>query len=719
MKCLTILLLLPIFLYAQPFDNWLTPFATVEFEEEYINYRFTMIDPNCSLKPAIIPKAAIRFLPAPSYAVSCQEISQGIRELGDYIENPANPANDYSDRIRYLKAFALQTILALGREGLPSPAAEDKILHMIHSPAQDISSLAERMATLYRQVQEALTDHLGREKYISYTGLSNPVPVLFSEETLISDQTRGKDDFGSDSMVWPNYYSKPNSDSYSDGIIETYDLGYIISGNYNTYEGAIFKQWSWLIKTDVNGELLWDKIIEGGDEFIRTIAITQTSDGSLLTCGLIWSSLGKYEPYIMKLNSCGEKEWCKIFSGSVKDNPWAHDIIEISTGELFVLVNNWGTYGVEDMYIFKLDSEGNALWKKPICTGYNHPESAKALGFALLETSTHNLLVSGRAYWAHPWEPGGTKWIRPLSVMIDSAGNEEWVLPVGLQDTLYGSAEKVIQIDESTFIGVGAQWPNAAARNMWIMEFNGSGNVVNSKILDATTLDSSFVKGFLADIQKIGDTLYFGGFSGTLMVGFIPAVEFSSDLNIFTDDFAIFNKVIHDNTRDPSSLCRTYDNKLLSNPTFNGIDNIEIMLSKLNLSLEYDTAYPGAYTYDSLCTTPGLPQSGFIFLDDCDIITGMEIPSPEEYYARVQTIVVTAYPNPAETEITLAFQNTEHHNNMLLECYNLFGQRVHSEKIYKGQQKTKLSIEQWQSGLYIAVVKSDGRVAGQVRFVRR
>jgi hypothetical protein len=97
----------------------------------------------------------------------------------------------------------------------------------------------------------------------------------------------------------------------------------------------------------------------------------------------------------------------------------------------------------------------------------------------------------------------------------------------------------------------------------------------------------------------------------------------------------------------------------------------------------------------------------------------VEVPSPQQYYATIAQISLTAYPNPAETEITLAFQNTEHHHNMLLECYNLFGQRVHSEKVYKGQQKTKLSIEHWQSGLYIAVVKSDGRVAGQVRFVRR
>ncbi len=96
-----------------------------------------------------------------------------------------------------------------------------------------------------------------------------------------------------------------------------------------------------------------------------------------------------------------------------------------------------------------------------------------------------------------------------------------------------------------------------------------------------------------------------------------------------------------------------------------------------------------------------------------------EIPSPEEYYSFIASIPITAYPNPAETEITLAFENTEHHSNMLLECYNIFGQKVHSEKIYKGQQQTKLSVSNWSKGLYFAVVKSNGKVAGTGKFVVR
>jgi hypothetical protein len=162
-------------------------------------------------------------------------------------------------------------------------------------------------------------------------------------------------------------------------------------------------------------------------------------------------------------------------------------------------------------------------------------------------------------------------------------------------------------------------------------------------------------------------------------------------------------------------MIRSFDNKILSNSSFFE-PGVDIVLSKLNLNLEYDTAYNGNFTYDSLCQ-PGPPQSGFIYLDDCDIITATEMPSPEEYYSSIAAIPITAYPNPAETEITLAFQNTEHHNNMLLECYNIYGQKVHSEKIYKGQQQTKLNMNSWNNGLYIAVIKSNGKVAGKSRFV--
>jgi hypothetical protein len=166
-------------------------------------------------------------------------------------------------------------------------------------------------------------------------------------------------------------------------------------------------------------------------------------------------------------------------------------------------------------------------------------------------------------------------------------------------------------------------------------------------------------------------------------------------------------------------LIKSSDNNFVLASTItetNGDKNI--YLYKIDKNLEFVPFDTNTYTYDSLCLEQ--IQSGTIDLSDCLVWTGAEeIPSPEEYYSFIATIPITAYPNPAETEITLAFQNTDHHTNILLECYNIYGKRVHTEKIWKGQQEIKIDLRGWAKGLYFAVVKSEGTLAGSVRFIRQ
>jgi hypothetical protein len=61
-----------------------------------------------------------------------------------------------------------------------------------------------------------------------------------------------------------SYYE--NEDAYVLNIIESYDHGYLISGKH----GANYSKYNWLIKTDVNGDVLWEKIIGDG---IHSIAL--------------------------------------------------------------------------------------------------------------------------------------------------------------------------------------------------------------------------------------------------------------------------------------------------------------------------------------------------------------------------------------------------------------------------------------------------------------
>ena len=43
----------------------------------------------------------------------------------------------------------------------------------------------------------------------------------------------------------------------------------------------------------------------------------------------------------MKLNACGEKEWCKIYSVPM-DVDYGADVVQLSNGNYIVLVNYFG-----------------------------------------------------------------------------------------------------------------------------------------------------------------------------------------------------------------------------------------------------------------------------------------------------------------------------------------------------------------------------------------
>ena len=137
---------------------------------------------------------------------------------------------------------------------------------------------------------------------------------------------------------------------------------------------------------------------------------------------------------------------------------------------------------------------------------------------------------------------------------------------------------------------------------------------------------------------------------------------------------------------------------------------------KINENLESVPFDTNQYTYDSLC--PHQIQSGNIDLSDCLIVTDIgETPTPEEYYAKIKTIPIMAFPNPADDNITFGFENTNLHKNMQLECFDVFGRKVHKEKIYTGQLESEINISQWNEGLYVSVVMSEGKVLGKVKFV--
>ncbi|MCF8369005.1 MAG: T9SS type A sorting domain-containing protein [Bacteroidales bacterium] len=702
MRIFFLFLLFPFALNAQEKDGWLTSFANIEFNENTIVFKYCGGSPVCSPIPMFKIKG-VQYIVTSGDPISCKTISLEKRIIENYLCQQIN-LNDKNEALDYLKAISLQLIFSLSGDKSPNLDMRERVRHFIQFPDHEISSASLKVMKLYEEINYTLPDSGSLLHYIDGP-IDKYNPPMFNNNTLITGEGES---LKIDSTNWPKYYGEPNRYDYSRDIIETYDKAFLMSGGYFDDESG----WSWLIKTDVNGDVLWEKIIES-EESNYLNAVYQTSDGGILACGAVWTDIGASDPFVIKLNACGDKEWCTIFAGSIQTNPWAQDIVETSSGNIIVLVNQYGENNVGDMDLFKLNSQGNLIWRKTYCSSIIHPESALPLGKKIMITSQNEYLISGDVYWEDPWNPGGPKGLRSLFVKVDSTGNEKWVLPFGLNDTIFGQGKNIFQINDNRFIGIANKWPTETMQTL-LLEFDSLGNTIQYVIIDNELISPSIQKGVPLYFEHIDSYYVLGGLYVIPNEGY--ATEILLDTNIF-NNITVYDHIQH-NSEDPYTMITAFNKKIVSNSTLKQTGNWEIALSKLNLNLEYDTLDPGNYTYDSLCTTPGLPQSGFIYLDDCDIITGVDIPIPEEYYAHLKTIPITAYPNPAtKGGITFEFENTEHHSNIELKCFDIYGKEIYTEIVFRHQEKSIVDINIWPGGMYVAVIYSDGLPVGNCKFV--
>jgi hypothetical protein len=491
-------------------------------------------------------------------------------------------------------------------------------------------------------------------------------------------------------------------------VIEYYDRGYYIEGLV-----GVNQEWKgWNIKTSINGGVLWDKILLHNLYFLEGASVAIDNEGNRYVAGVKFNA--DTRPFVSKFNPCGEEVWCRIILNDQLDEGDYWDIIINENDEIIILGNYLTPSNEMQIYLDCFDKNGEYLWHKQYASKEDHPWIYQPFGYNLME-HYKEYYISGYCYWPFPSDTTHY-FLRPLFIGIDSLFNEKWILPFYALDSVFGMAYKSIAINDSLLAGVGIRRIENNKANMLFMLFNNNGEEISFSQIPNDSIGSSVFFNYISEVERVNDSL----FLSLLYLGSSPGVALPVADIIFDKNAKIFNL----SSKPPNVTGWAHIIKSSDSNFVNAMDwenpngDYDIYLYKINKDLESVPFDTNTYTYDSLC--PEQIQSGTIDLSNCLVWTGTEeIPSPEEYYSFIATIPITAYPNPAETEITLVFENTEHHTNMLLECYNIYGQEVLSEKIYNGQQQTKLSVSNWSKGLYFAVVKSEGKVAGTGKFVRR
>jgi len=166
-------------------------------------------------------------------------------------------------------------------------------------------------------------------------------------------------------------------------VQQTSDGGYIIVGDSGSWEEDIF-----LIKTDDHGNKEWVKFYDENADI--GYSVKQTSDGGYIIAGCTFNlSEDIQKGWVIKTDSDGTVMWDKKF-GSKDSDGLAYDVCETSDGGF--VVTGYRTkeyYTISDLVIIKYGGDGSKKWEKK----YNNNDFDS--GTSIQETSDGGLVIGG------------------------------------------------------------------------------------------------------------------------------------------------------------------------------------------------------------------------------------------------------------------------------------------------------------------------------------
>jgi len=284
------------------------------------------------------------------------------------------------------------------------------------------------------------------------TGFTRSYGAGWEDVWLIKTDSAGN-------LDWDKTFGGAESD-WGFCVEQTSDRGYIIAGFTRSYGAGL--EDIWLIKTDSNGNQVWDRTF-GGPDVDYGLWVQQTLDGGYIVAGRTRSyGAGGVDAWVIKTDSGGSEEWSRTIGGS--DGDWIRAVQQTSDGG-YVLTGSTRLFGSgsEDLWLVKLDSRGDELWSRV----FGGPESDE--GLSVQQTSDHGYIVAG---WTFSYGAGERDvWL----IRTDSDGHELWNTTFGASGWEEGHA--VQQTSDGGYIIAGSTHSYGAGEtDMWLVKAGSASN---------------------------------------------------------------------------------------------------------------------------------------------------------------------------------------------------------------------------------------------------
>lgn len=215
----------------------------------------------------------------------------------------------------------------------------------------------------------------------------------------------------SNAQGWEIYFGGNNED-FGHSIIQAQDRGYVGTGFSESF-GPDGDMDVYVIRTDVDGKQVWSNIYDDG--FVEHgYSITETPDHGFLVVGdILPTQLSDANVYLLKINAGGQKQWSKQFGGAGNDVGFRIIPTTASGGYIVVGATTSLGNGGRDIFLLKLDDQGDQVWAKAYGT------SDDDFGRGVVELAD-GYLLTGTAFNA------ANNSNDLYLVKVDFSGNEVW-----------------------------------------------------------------------------------------------------------------------------------------------------------------------------------------------------------------------------------------------------------------------------------------------------
>ncbi|MCC6721576.1 MAG: T9SS type A sorting domain-containing protein [Bacteroidia bacterium] len=287
-------------------------------------------------------------------------------------------------------------------------------------------------------------------------------------------------------VQWQKTYGT-SADEAAWKIKQTNDSGYVIVGTTSTNKGD-----GLLIKTDINGNIKWSKILNHDSAQDIYNVVESRLDGGLIFTGYVKTDSFGTDAFIGKFSSSGSLLWFKKF-GSLGDEE-GYSIVEDISGNIAVtgvVINDTLTIGGKngangdlDIFISRFDKNGNMKWMKNYGSNVEeqswdikyHKGSYVIVGWVNSGPGTSDALLAivdtlGNISNSFTYNAGGNS--RAFSVIVNS--DETFSLTGYVQTTSKGRESFYLNTSKNGFINkfytmggssTDGHWPSEILRTI-------------------------------------------------------------------------------------------------------------------------------------------------------------------------------------------------------------------------------------------------------------